>query len=284
MRKAPILLPFVLALGLLGRPAAALDGAILYRAHCARCHGQEGRGNGPETVTLAHPPRNLRDGFLARQSIDDLVARIRSGRLLPLSLDPPALGRALEDIDAVTAHIRRIPTIDWPEARRGQDLFLQRCEGCHGPTGEGARADVPLERIPPDLGGPDVRGRLVGDRRLMAVRHALPGMLGLKQVPGENDARALAAWVAVLSPGYRLYGRYCAACHGEEGRPPASLDESQRPKVVFDAAYLSGLQPGELENGSTHMVLAKEPRMPHLGSELNEGEARTVVEYLRTLP
>lgn len=284
MRKASPLLPLVLVLELLGRSASALDGAVLYRAHCARCHGPEGRGNGPEAVTLAHSPRNLRNGFLARQSTDDLVARVRSGRLLPLSLDPPALGRVLADIDAVTAHIRRIPTIDWPEAQRGQDVFLQRCEGCHGPTGEGARADVPLDRIPPDLGGVQARERLVGDRRLMAVRHALPGMLGLTQVPGERDARALAAWVAVLSPGYRLYGRYCAACHGEEGRPPAGLAEFQRPKMAFDAGYLASLQPGELEDGATHMVLTKEPRMPHLGSVLSEGEARAIVEYLRTLP
>ena len=129
-----------LVLGLSGAPASARDGATLYRDQCARCHGPEARGNGPEAAVLAHPPRNLRDGFLARYSVDDLVARVRTGRMLPLTLDPPALGRALHDIDAVTAHVRRLPSIDWGEGRRGRELYLQRCEGCHGPTGEGARA------------------------------------------------------------------------------------------------------------------------------------------------
>jgi hypothetical protein len=54
--------------------------------------------------------------------------------------------------------------------------------------------------------------------------------------------------------------------------------------MVFDAAYLASLQPGELEDAATHMVLTKEPRMPHLAGEVSEGEARAIVEYLRTLP
>jgi len=273
-----------LALGLWGAPAAALDGAVLYRAHCARCHGPDARGSGPEAAVLAHPPRSLRDGFLTRHSVDDLVARVRTGRTLPLPLDPPALGRTLRDIEAVAAHIRRLPTVDWVEIRRGRDVYLQRCEGCHGPTGEGARPDVPLDRIPPDLGGADVRNRSVADRRDLAVRHALPGMPGLSQVPGDAEARALSAWVAILSPGYRIYGRYCEGCHGEDGHPPAGLATPDRPKVVFDAAYVASLQPGELEDASTHMVVTKEPRMPHLAGELSEGETRAIVEYLRSLP
>ncbi|HWP67290.1 MAG TPA: c-type cytochrome [Candidatus Limnocylindria bacterium] len=195
-----------------------------------------------------------------------------------------ALGKALRAIDAVTAHIRRIPEIDWTEAGRGRDLFLRRCAGCHGPSGEGALPDVALERVPPDLGAPDVRARLVGDRRLTAVRHQLPGMLGLEQVPNETDAKALAAWVAVLSPGYRTYTSYCAGCHGEAGRPPDGLPAAERPKVTFDRAYLASLEPGELENAASHMVLAKQPRMPHLASELSEAETRAIVEYLRALP
>jgi mono/diheme cytochrome c family protein len=185
-----------LALGLAGVAAAAEDGAMLYRAHCAPCHGPEGRGNGPDAAGLAHPPRSLRDGFLTRYPVDDLVARIRTGRTLPLPLDPPRLGRALRDIDAVTAYVRRLPTIDWVEARRGRVLFLQCCEGCHGPTGEGARADVPLDRIPPDLGAATVRARLVADRRDLAVRHALPDMPVLQPVPTDAEARALGAWMS----------------------------------------------------------------------------------------
>ena len=274
----------VVGLVLAATVAVAADGATLYRDHCARCHGPQGRGDGPDAATLAHPPRDLRDGFLTRYSTDQLVARIRSGRQLPLALDPVALGKALGDIDAVTAHIRRIPTIDWPEARHGHELFEQRCAGCHGPSGEGALRSATLERVPPDLGAGDVRARLTGDRRMAAVRHALPGMPGLKQVPNDRDARALAAWVVVLSPGYRVYDRYCAVCHGDDGRPPAGLEPADSPKVVFDRAYLDDLAPKELDDAASHMVLTKKPRMPHMAAEVSEGEARAIVEYLRALP
>ena len=284
MPNASVLVALLVAFVLAARPVSAVDGATLYRAHCARCHGPQGHGDGPDAAALAHPPRDLRDGFVARHSTDDLMARIRTGRPLPLPLDPAALAKALRDIEAVATHIRRLPTIDWPEARRGRELYLQRCEGCHGPTGEGAPAGVTLERVPPNLGDADVRARFVGDRRLLAVRHALPGMPGLQQVPTDADARALAAWVALLSPGYRLYARYCAGCHGEDGRPPTGVEAADRPTVVFDAAYLADLAPGELEDAATHMVVTKKPRMPHLAGELSESEARAIVEYLRALP
>jgi mono/diheme cytochrome c family protein len=275
---------FVLAVVSSGTPASATDPAVLYRAHCARCHGADARGNGPEAATLIHRPRDLREGFLQRYSVDDLVARVRSGLQLPIVFDPPALGRILDDVDAVTAHVRRIPTVDWTEARRGREIFLQRCEGCHGPTGEGARPEVPLDRVPPDLGSAEVRARLTGARRELAVRHALPGMLGVSQVPDERDGKALAAWVAVLSPGYRLYATYCTACHGEDGRPPAGLAEADRPKVVFDRAYVAEEPPSAIEESSLHMVATKQPRMPHLGGDLTEADTRAIIEYLRALP
>ena len=94
MTKAAVVVLGVAVLVLGAGVAAAADGVMLYRDHCARCHGPQGRGDGPEAATLAHPPRNLRDGFLTRHSTDDLVARIRNGRQLPLSLDPVALGLA----------------------------------------------------------------------------------------------------------------------------------------------------------------------------------------------
>jgi hypothetical protein len=54
--------------------------------------------------------------------------------------------------------------------------------------------------------------------------------------------------------------------------------------VAFDAAYFERLRPNELEDAVTHMVLSKQPRMPHLGAELSEAEALRIVEWLQSLP
>lgn len=34
-------------------------GKLVFQVHCARCHGQDGRGNGPDAATLRQPPRDL---------------------------------------------------------------------------------------------------------------------------------------------------------------------------------------------------------------------------------
>jgi hypothetical protein len=62
------------------------------------------------------------------------------------------------------------------------------------------------------------------------------------------------------------------------------MEPPDRPKVVFDHAYLDDLAPKELDDAASHMLLTKKPRMPHMAAELSEGEARAIVEYLRTLP
>jgi mono/diheme cytochrome c family protein len=36
-----------------------LQGVDLYRAHCASCHGLDGRGNGPVAAALNTPPADL---------------------------------------------------------------------------------------------------------------------------------------------------------------------------------------------------------------------------------
>jgi mono/diheme cytochrome c family protein len=48
-------------LGLLPGQArgATADGGALFRAHCASCHGQEGRGNGPVAPMMRKAPPDL---------------------------------------------------------------------------------------------------------------------------------------------------------------------------------------------------------------------------------
>lgn len=41
------------------RPTNSLDGATLFQAYCASCHGGDGRGHGPASLATHEPPSDL---------------------------------------------------------------------------------------------------------------------------------------------------------------------------------------------------------------------------------
>jgi mono/diheme cytochrome c family protein len=73
---------------------ASVDaGAVTYDATCARCHGAEYRGDGPDVGTTEVPPSSLISGLLVSHSDSDLYTLIRDG--LPGGM--PGYGATLTD-------------------------------------------------------------------------------------------------------------------------------------------------------------------------------------------
>src|SRR4051794_11980563 len=66
-------------------PLTLAHGRALYVANCARCHGSEGKGDGPDTTNdPSHRPADLTDAFRARFNSDGVVFyRIWNGRTQP---------------------------------------------------------------------------------------------------------------------------------------------------------------------------------------------------------
>ena len=59
---------------------ASVDrGAVTYDATCARCHGAEYRGDGPDAGTTSVPPASLVSGHLDSHSDSDIYTWIRDG-------------------------------------------------------------------------------------------------------------------------------------------------------------------------------------------------------------
>ena len=85
-------------------------GATLFQKHCARCHGPDGRGDGPGVYTLDVKPQNFHDAeHMATRTDEDLLISIRHGR------DMAAMPRwdsilSEEEIHAVLAYVRTFAT------------------------------------------------------------------------------------------------------------------------------------------------------------------------------
>ena len=127
-----------------------------FQALCARCHGEKGRGNGPNAIYLDPAPRDLtRAEFMATKPQVRLITSIRNG---VAGTSMPPWGKTLTDaqIQGVLDYIwaqyvkekpRQIKTRKLPDANpvgmspdsahRGETIFLQRCTGCHGRKADG---------------------------------------------------------------------------------------------------------------------------------------------------
>jgi mono/diheme cytochrome c family protein len=256
-----------------------------YRQHCAPCHGETGRGDGPDADIFLPRPRNLRDGVLDRYTPEALVRSVRDGVPLALALDPKALEARAGEVEAIVDHLERLPSVDWDLAERGEELWVDRCEICHGPAGRPPTVLPPgVQRTPRDLSDRQFQRR-VGDAELLEiVRHGRRGMPAIPALRSDSDARALVAYVRLLSPGFVLYGRYCASCHGEDGRADDLVDPGLAPKVVFDRAYLARQDAEELRTKVWHMLASRRPAMPHFRRRLGEEEARAIIDYLKRTP
>jgi len=266
------------------RADTAVDGAALYQKHCAPCHGATAKGDGPIAATFTAPPRNLRDGFLDLYSTEDLVRRVLAGRALQLAVDPKALRARAQDTEALVAHLQRLGASDWEKVSRGWGLYAQRCEGCHDPYGHPAKPLPPGVHTPRDLSDEKLQKETSDAAMARAVRHGRSGMPALVPRISEEEAKGLAAYVRLLSPGFELYSRYCTSCHGDDGRGDGKLgEELGQPTVMLDRNYMSKQEPEELRIKVWHMVGNEKPSMPHYRWTIREAQARQIVDFLKSL-
>ena len=263
--------------------AAEPDGRVLYQQYCLSCHGPSGRGDGPDATIFVVPPRDLHEGFLSRYATDDLVRRLRDGRALELGLDLAALRAHAQGVEDLVAHLKRLPGIDWDLVAPGWERYVDRCELCHGPTGRPGTILPCGVRCPRDLSDPKFQRSMSDKDLITAVRHGRKHMPALTPRVTVDEAKELAKFVRLLSPGFELYSRYCANCHGDDGRGVRAMSERVRlPKVVFDHAYFKAHDSDQLRTSVWHMLADEKPMMPHFRPLLSEAEARAIIEYVKS--
>ncbi len=260
---------------------AAADGLQLYRSYCAACHGTNGGGDGPDAAIFSPPPPDLRP-LLRRYAIKDLVGRVRDGQHLELQLESERLRSQARTVEALSTYLHRLPDTNWRVVERGQELYVQRCEDCHGLRGQPGTGFAGTT-TPPDLSDPGFQSSTSDADLIDLVRHGRKGMPALVPRVDATDAHALASFVRLFSPGFETYSRYCANCHGDDGRGRASLGEVVHPPmVVFDHAYFQRCDAECLRLAVWHMATESKPHMPHYRDVLSIAQARAIVIYLKS--
>ncbi len=140
----------------LNKPPAATAPAEIYQNNCARCHGDQGDGKGMISLYLDPAPRDLtKVAFMNSKPEERFLASIKQG---VEGTSMPAWGRALSDdqIRGVLGFVfqnfvkeprrelkpRNVPqtnpvAMSAESVRAGEQIFLQRCTGCHGKKADG---------------------------------------------------------------------------------------------------------------------------------------------------
>jgi putative heme-binding domain-containing protein len=124
------------------RAATIKEGASLFRANCAPCHGLNARGGGRGP--------DLTSGRWTHGSTDDAIFRTIS-QGVP-GTDMPANGFEDSEIRAIVAYLRSLAPSKQPAAsgnsERGAKLFeTAGCSKCHMVNGSGGRLGPDLSRV-----------------------------------------------------------------------------------------------------------------------------------------
>lgn len=267
-------------------------GEVLYIRNCADCHGWEAVGNGPMAQLLDAQPPTLRDPRLfAANSEAELVARILLGKELTVPLAPVVTPESEVEVTALLGHLQRLPTIAWNQVNAGQEIYDSLCVSCHGIYGRGDGILAQALPAPPrDLNTPPYQSQVSDEELLRIISNGQGAMPGAGDVLGTDEVRAVIAFVRVLSPGYELYDRFCAVCHGPEGRPSQANPRDVfgfnlvLPEVpTFDQTYFATHSEEHVRTWIRHMRKENRAAMPHFAGALTAEEVREILRYLRTL-
>jgi mono/diheme cytochrome c family protein len=97
----------------------------------------------------------------------------------------------------------------------------------------------------------------------------------------------LVAHAADAEQGKKLYGQFCASCHGQSGKGDgaAAAALNPKPRDHTDKEYMSKMSDDEMlkviKNGG--VSVGKSPLMPPWGASLKDEQIKDIIAHIRSL-
>ncbi len=162
---------------------------------------------------------------------------------------------------------------DGAAMRSAAGIFSRNCAACHGPEGAGQANLFPnLTDAAWQWGGtPEAIAQSIRQGRQAS-------MPAWDAVISATDQQALASFVADFNvaadhPGKALYGQFCAACHGPDGKGNPALGAPD----LTDDAWLYGPDEAAILRS---IAAGRNGEMPAFGDRLDEVQLRLLVAWL----
>lgn len=175
------------------------------------------------------------------------------------------------------------------------------CLGCHQLNGEGGTIGPDLTTVR-QRRSPEYIAAMIADPQRVVPGSAMPrtrmpesvrGLITkyLASLPGAAPASVLSDRPPAVPPsaldGAALYARWCAACHGPNGRGdgPNAKHLPVKPAVHSSREAMSARPDDSLFDtiASGGAIMNRSPRMPAFGATLSAAEIRALVRHIRTL-
>jgi mono/diheme cytochrome c family protein len=235
-------------------------GQAIYGTHCATCHGDSGKGDGPSAVGFATKPFDLTDGRLLNTLPDEFLVEVvrDGGPAHGLAPTMPPFNRTLSEaqIRQVVAYVRTLaqPPFDprqaqplvRPERAPRQPIYFSHvihaasfkidCQYCHADARRSAYAGLPSV------------DRCLGCHKIIGAQDN-PEIRKIHEYAGRGEA---IPWVRVFKvPEFTYFPHKphvrarvaCQSCHGPIERMPVVGADTTGPRLVDDLIRMAGLRP-----------------------------------------
>ena len=195
---------FISTTGLAKASSGAAPGEQLFSDNCAVCHGNGGKGGVGVPLALPDFINNVDDDYLRIS-----IKKGRPGRVMPSfpSMDETQISAIVRYMRSwmgkPAPHFSR--TTISADARKGKQLYQQRCATCHGANGEGGKGtgvtfsrprDLPI--LAPALNNPGFLAAASDEmirHTLVKGRKGTPMASFLKQGLSHDDINNVVAYV-----------------------------------------------------------------------------------------